>query len=108
MFILFSFPKLEFWSVMTLIALYAFFCKGDRAPNLSMINNCAPQGTKASVMSLTFVFQNLGGIVIIQILGEYIGTDLKSYDTSMTLALVSCAVISSVLFFLSGLNYKTI
>jgi len=42
MFSLFFFSKLEFWSVMTLIAIFAFFCKGFRAPNLSMINNCAP------------------------------------------------------------------
>ena len=93
---------------MTLIAIYAFYCKGDRAPNLSMINNCAPKGTKASVMSLTFVFQNLGAMLIIQILGSTIGTDLKSYDTSMLVALVSCSVIAAILFFLSGFNYKTI
>ena len=93
---------------MTLIAVFAFFCKGFRAPNLSMINNCAPQGTKASVMALSFVFQNLGGVVIIQLLGRYIGTDMKSYDTSMLYAIVSCSLVASVLFFVSGYSYKTV
>ncbi len=75
-----------------------------------MLNTCAPPGTKASVMALMTVFNNLGGLVIIQVLGKIFShaSNLKQFDNIMLSSVVPCAIIAAILFFLSGFNYSII